>query len=143
MIDFSLPPHPITFVEWLAGFMTLLGLFVCAVLISYVWRHRDERWQPHFRIAMWFVLALIGGSLAHGWIWGAIFFRPDIDTHAKLVAAYPAIGALPWEIGSVFTTTAVVLLSREFGEAYLGRFIWVPAIVIAALIPLISMWYVI
>jgi hypothetical protein len=141
MIDFSQPPHPITFVEWLAGFMTLLGLFVCAVLISYLWRHRTERWQPHFRIAAWFVVALIGGSTVHGWIWGSIFTRPELDTRTKLEQAYPTIGALPWEIGSVITTVAVVALSREFGEAYVGRLIWLPAIVVSALVPLISMWY--
>jgi hypothetical protein len=142
MIDLSSEPHSISLVEWLAGFVTMQGLFVTSVLLIYLFKNRDQAWQPHYCIAIWFVVALLGGTTTHGWIWIAIFARPELDTAAKVEEAYPAIGAVPWEVGNLITAIAIVMLCRAFGEAYIGRFTWIPATVISALVPLLSMWYV-
>jgi hypothetical protein len=59
----------------------------------------------------------------------------------KVSEAYPMIGALPWVLGSALAAVGIVLLCREFGEAYIGRYTWLPAMLLAAIIPLISIWY--
>lgn len=134
-------PHPISVVEWLAGFTAVLTFFVMLVLIRYIWMHWEERWQAHIRIAGWFALCCAGAAIRNGWVWIEIFRRPELVDFVKVSEAYPMIGALPWVLGSALAAVGIVLLCREFGEAYIGRYTWLPAMLLAAIIPLISIWY--
>lgn len=124
--------------EYIAGFSSILDVFLLGFLLLYMITNRESIFRSHYCIAVGLCFLLTGHMIRNAYLWFILISDPSI-TSTTIKTAFPFVGSDVWIVGLFITAIGLVKLIHEFGKAYVGRWAWILGILTATLLPLASL----
>ena len=125
------------YVQWLSGFNIVLDASILLMLVTYLISFFHERFQFHYCIAFGLTSYISGQMCRNLAFW--MTFITESELHQPGHIAFLPVVASPLHVsGSLLAGFGLTKLIHSFGAPYFGNWIWVLALFLAILAPLIA-----